>query len=98
LLSISGGTIFNACAEQPKKTESNTSCYGMAVHAGSFAISAVAIRDNRGVGLFVGQDVAGASITGCKIQVRAISTRSRFLSCNLKFTGLTHSFQVDPAV
>jgi hypothetical protein len=45
----------------------------MAVYAGSFAISAVAIRDNRGVGLFVGQDVAGASITGCKIQVRAIA-------------------------
>ena len=45
----------------------------MAVHAGSFAISAVAVRDNRGVGLFVGQDVAGASITGCKIQVRVIS-------------------------
>lgn len=37
-LSISGGTIFNACAEQPNKTESNASCYGMVVHAGSFAI------------------------------------------------------------
>jgi hypothetical protein len=63
LLSINGGTIFNACAEQPNAT-TGAGCNGLQVHAGSFALTGVTVRNNRGTGIYAGPKVAEYSITG----------------------------------
>jgi hypothetical protein len=59
LLSITGGTIFNACAEQPNATAAGGGCNGMQVHSGSFTLTGVSVRNNRGTGIFTGDKCSG---------------------------------------
>ena len=69
LLSIAGGTIFNACSEQGGAQVNITAdrrCIGMDVHAGSFTLSGVSVRNNQGVGLAVASTASSYAITGVK--------------------------------
>ena len=69
LLSIAGGTIFNACAEQGGDQVNFTDsrhCNGMTIMGGTFTLSGVVVRNNQGVGLQVGENVKGYAVTGCK--------------------------------
>ena len=63
ILSISGGTIFNGGAYNKGGTNN-----GLVVHAGSFMLSGVTVRHNKGTGILVdGDRVKDYSITGCRI-------------------------------
>jgi hypothetical protein len=62
ILSISGGTIFNGGAYG--KGGANN---GLVVHAGSFMLTGVTVRHNKGTGIVVGDRVKDYSITGCRI-------------------------------
>lgn len=69
LFSIAGGTIFNACSEQGGAQVNMTAdrrCIGMDVHAGSFTLSGVSVRNNQGVGLAVASAVSSYAVTGVK--------------------------------
>ena len=63
LLSISGGTIFNA----GHQVGDNSTSHGMTVLSGSFMLSGVVIRNNLGTGLRTGESVRDYTISGCKV-------------------------------
>lgn len=64
ILSVSGGTIFNGGAYGREASHN-----GIVVRAGSFMLTGVMIRNNKGTGILVDNDRVNAySITGCKIQ------------------------------
>lgn len=63
ILSITGGTIFNGGAYN--KGGAN---HGLVVLAGSFMLSGVTVRHNKGTGILVGSNaVQDYAITGCRI-------------------------------
>ena len=66
LLAISGGTIFNGGSETV-----NTTSNGMTILSGSFTLTGVVVRNNKGVGLHVGSAVTGYAISGCKFYANA---------------------------
>ena len=61
IMTISGGTIFNGGAS--KRPGSGN---GMVVKAGSFMLTGVTVRNNNGVGLYVGDGVSDYTVTGCR--------------------------------
>lgn len=62
IMSIAGGTIFNGGAYGRPGAHN-----GMVVKAGSFTLSGISIRHNKGTGLLVGEKVRSYTITGCRI-------------------------------
>lgn len=62
LLSVSGGTIFNGGAYGRGGAHN-----GIVVRAGTFMLTGVSVRHNKGTGILVGDKVSGYAITGCKI-------------------------------
>ena len=66
LLSLTGGTIFNAGSEGGDC--GNGMCNGLVVNAGSFMMTGVAVRYNKGVGIWVPNDSVGSyTISGCQV-------------------------------
>jgi len=77
---IFGGTIFNGGAYgRPGKAN------GMVVRAGSFVLSGVTIRNNRGTGLLVEENVRDYAITGCRFAENGTAAELR--GDNYTFTG-----------
>lgn len=65
-LVISGGTIFNGGSEGGNCTSNQ--CNGITVNAGTFLLSGVEIRNNKGYGIWTPSDrVVGFAISGCRI-------------------------------
>lgn len=63
IVSISGGTIFNGGAYEKPGNH-----HGLVVRAGSFMLTGVTVRHNKGTGLLVeGAGVRDYTITGCRI-------------------------------
>eukprot|EP01113_Clastostelium_recurvatum_P041301 TRINITY_DN6536_c0_g1_i2.p1 TRINITY_DN6536_c0_g1~~TRINITY_DN6536_c0_g1_i2.p1 ORF type:complete len:418 (+),score=92.47 TRINITY_DN6536_c0_g1_i2:168-1256(+) len=66
LLSMSGGTIFNAGTYGC--TDPSTMCNGLTANSGSFALTGVEIRNNQGRGIWIPNSATTQySITGCRI-------------------------------
>ncbi len=66
ILVISGGTIFNAGAISVANP--NFGAHGLIVNSGSFLLTGVAIRNNRGKGVWVANsNTKEYTITGCRI-------------------------------
>jgi hypothetical protein len=61
IMTIPGGTIFNGGAS--KRPGSGN---GMVVHAGSFMLTGVTVRNNKGTGLYVGDGISDYTVTGCR--------------------------------
>lgn len=78
---IAGGTIFNGGAYgRPGKAN------GMVVRAGSFVLSGVTIRNNKGTGLLVeGDNVRDYAVTGCRFVENGTAAELR--GKNYTFTG-----------
>ncbi|CAN5575622.1 hypothetical protein BH11ARM2_BH11ARM2_17260 [soil metagenome] len=66
LMVIAGGTIFNGGAYGRKGA-----AHGMVVHAGTFSLSGVEIRNNGGTGLLVGEGVENYTVNGCRFHHNA---------------------------
>jgi hypothetical protein len=69
VLALTGGTIFNGGAEGGGDFDcATTDCNGITVNAGSFALTGVTVRNNKGRGIWVvsGQ-VSHYAITGCRV-------------------------------
>ena len=62
ILAIAGGTIFNGGAWNRPGAH-----HGMVVRAGSFTLSGVTVRNNKGIGLLVEEGVRDYAVTGCRI-------------------------------
>lgn len=78
---IAGGTIFNGGA-YGRKGAAN----GMVVRAGSFVLSGLTIRNNKGTGLLVeGEGVRDYAITGCRFAENGTAAELR--GDNYTFTG-----------
>eukprot|EP01079_Euglenida_sp_SAG-EU17-18_P003783 gene3783-703_t len=67
-INIAGGTIFNAGAIGGNCSPEGTQCNGIVANAGSFSLAGVAVRNNKGRGVWVpGSKAAGFAVTGCKV-------------------------------
>jgi hypothetical protein len=77
---IAGGTIFNGGA-YGKPGSAN----GMVIHAGSFVLSGLTVRNNKGVGLLVGDAVRDYAVTGCRFAENGTAAELR--GDNYTFTG-----------
>lgn len=78
---IAGGTIFNGGA-YGRTGKAN----GMVVRAGSFVLSGVTIRNNKGTGLLVeGENVRDYAVTGCRFVENGTAAELR--GDNYAFTG-----------
>ena len=78
---ISGGTIFNGGAYGRP-----TSANGMVVRAGSFMLTGVTVRNNKGTGLLVeGDSVRDYTVTGCRFVENGSAAELR--GDNYAFTG-----------
>ena len=65
-LAISGGTIFNAGAEGGDCADDQ--CNGITVNGGSFVLSGVEVRSNKGYGVWTpNAKVTGFVINGCRV-------------------------------
>lgn len=62
ILTIAGGTIFNGGAYGRPGAHN-----GIVVKAGSFTMSGIAVRHNKGTGILVGDGVQEYAITGCRV-------------------------------
>ena len=72
LIVIDGGTIFNGGAYGG--IDCNSGCNGLNVNSGSFILNGLAVRNNQGHGILVGNDkVTDFVITNCKIFSNGIS-------------------------
>ncbi len=80
IMTISGGTIFNGGA-YGRKGAAN----GMVVRSGSFVLSGVTIRNNKGTGLLVGENVRDYAVTGCRFVENG--TAAELAGDNYTFTG-----------
>ncbi len=80
ILSICGGTIFNGGAYNRPGAH-----HGLVVRAGSFMLSGVSVRHNKGVGLLVGADAQDYAVTGCRIADNG--TGAVLEGRNFSFTG-----------
>ena len=81
IVTISGGTIFNGGAYRR-----NGAANGMVVRAGSFVLSGVTIRNNKGTGLLVeGEGVRDYAVTGCRFAENGTAAVLR--GDNYTFTG-----------
>eukprot|EP00040_Diaphanoeca_grandis_P000069 m.14260 g.14260 ORF g.14260 m.14260 type:complete len:449 (-) comp10065_c0_seq1:132-1478(-) len=70
LLAISGGTIFNGGHQVGDNATSN----GMTVLSGSFTLTGVIIRNNKGIGLHVASEfVQDYTISGCKFYANNVA-------------------------
>eukprot|EP01006_Ploeotia_vitrea_P023509 TRINITY_DN56017_c0_g1_i1.p2 TRINITY_DN56017_c0_g1~~TRINITY_DN56017_c0_g1_i1.p2 ORF type:complete len:416 (+),score=48.48 TRINITY_DN56017_c0_g1_i1:41-1288(+) len=65
LLVITGGTIFNAGAEGGDCDKGM--CNGIVVYGGQLSLTGLAIRNNKGVGVWIKEDVVGLEINACKV-------------------------------
>lgn len=66
LIVIAGGTIFNAGAEGGDPSQGE--CNGITANGGSFSLSGVAVRNNKGTGIWVPNSaVSDFVVSGCKI-------------------------------
>ncbi|MBW7865592.1 MAG: hypothetical protein GX580_11900 [Candidatus Hydrogenedens sp.] len=70
ILAITGGTIFNGGAYNEPGTAN-----GMVVRAGSFVLSGVTVRHNKGTGLLIGDKVRDYAVTGCRIADNGVGVR-----------------------
>lgn len=81
IMVISGGTIFNGGAYGRPGAHN-----GLVVKAGSFVLSGVTVRNNKGTGILVdGDKVSDYAITGCRIVSNG--TGVRLGGDHLTFTG-----------
>lgn len=66
-ISIAGGTIFNAGAARSGGCAPDQ-CNGITVNAGTFTLSGVEVRNNKGTGIWTPSGKAsGYTITGCRV-------------------------------
>lgn len=77
---ISGGTIFNGGAYGRP-----TSAHGMIMRAGSFMLTGVTVRNNKGTGLMVGESVRDYTVTGCRFVENG--SAAELAGDNYAFTG-----------
>lgn len=77
---IAGGTIFNGGAYGREG-----SAHGMVVRAGSFVLSGLTVRNNKGVGLLVEENVRDYAVTGCRFVENGTAAELR--GDNFTFTG-----------
>lgn len=77
---ISGGTIFNGGAYGR-----HGSSHGMVVRAGSFMLTGVTVRNNKGIGLLVEDGVRDYTVTGCRFVENGSAAELR--GDNYAFTG-----------
>ncbi len=80
IMTVSGGTIFNGGASGRKGAAN-----GMVVNAGSFILSGVTVRNNKGTGLIVGENVRDYAVTGCRFAENG--TAAVLAGDNYTFTG-----------
>ena len=66
LLSLTGGTIFNAGTYAQKGPIQPGAANGLVAHAGTFALSGVTVRNNKGVGLWAKAPLSAFAVSGCK--------------------------------
>eukprot|EP00911_Craspedida_sp_UC1_P000056 UC1_evm1s46 len=76
-LSIAGGTIFNAgTLVGPNGCGNNGQCNGITVNAGTFVLSGVEVRNNRGVGIWTpSARTTGYVVTGSRITDNGFGAR-----------------------
>ncbi len=80
IMSIAGGTIFNGGTYGRDGAHN-----GIDVRAGSFMLSGVTVRHNKGTGILVGENVRDYAITGCRIVSNG--TGAKLAGDRFTFTG-----------
>mmetsp|Transcript_46632 Transcript_46632/g.120284 ORF Transcript_46632/g.120284 Transcript_46632/m.120284 type:complete len:438 (-) Transcript_46632:92-1405(-) len=88
LLVVNGGTIFNGGVygggDPYTCNFEGSACNGIVIDAGTFVLTGVAIRNNKGVGVLVNSGaVSNYQITGCNVfgNSKAVSLQGKGYSC-----------------